>query len=238
MKFLPFLFCLATGALPVAHAQSFCASDGEPAPVALVERFISADCEACWSDVGTPKTTAGQLAIDWIVPSARGDDAPLSAAASRDAPARLQALRRSAPTQTLTVTSPVAGAKGAGKVLPLRVAHGLPVNDYIGTSIEMKPAPAVAASGSPWTAWLLLVEAIPAGTQGTPVLRNLVRNSLQSIWGGDKQLSQSEQSRFFEFRPMRIPPGSDTGRLRVVGWVQDAQGRVLTAAESHCKPAG
>ena len=114
----------------------------------------------------------------------------------------------------------------------------LPVNDYIGTSIEMKPAPAVTASGSPWTAWLLLVEAIPAGTQGTPVARNVVRNSLQSIWGGDKQLSQSEQARFFEFRPMRIPPGSDVGRLRVVGWVQDAQGHVLTAAQSRCKPAG
>lgn len=96
MKSVLYLFCLITSAMPLAHAQSFCASDDQRAPVALVERFISADCEACWSDVRTPKMTAGQLAIDWIVPSSRGDDAVLSPAASRDALLRLEVLSRSA----------------------------------------------------------------------------------------------------------------------------------------------
>lgn len=235
MKSLLYLFCLATCAL--AQAQSFCASDGERTPVALVERFISADCEACWSDASAPKTTSGQLAIDWIVPSARGDDAPLSAAASRDALARLQALGRGAPARALTVTSPVASAKAGAKALPLRVAHGLPFNDYIAASIEMKPAPAVAAS-SPWTAWLVLVETIPAGQEGTPVTRNLTRNALESIWDKHSQLSESEQPRFFESRPMYIPPGAHPERLRVLGWVQDAHGHVLAAAQSRCKPGG
>lgn len=236
MKPLLYLFCLATCTL--AQAQSFCASDGERTPVALVERFISADCEACWSDAGTPKTTGRQVAIDWIVPSARGDDAPLSAAASRDALSRLQALGRSAPTQTLTITSPVGGAKAGAKALPLRVAHGLPFNDYIAASIEMKPAPVAAASSSPWTAWLVLVETIPAGQDGTPVARNLTRNALESIWDTHKQLSKSEQIRFFESRPMYIPPGAHPERLRVLGWVQDARGHVLAAAQSRCKPGG
>lgn len=235
MKSLLYLFCLATCAL--AQAQSFCASDGEPAPVALVERFTSADCEACWSDASTPKTSGRQVAIDWIVPSARGDDAPLSAAASRDALARLQALGRSAPAQALTVASPVTGAQAGAKALPLRAAHGLPFNDYIAASVEMKPVPVMAPDSGPWTAWLVLVETIAAGQDGTPVARNLARNALQSIWDVHKQLSESEQPQFFESRPMYIPPGAHPERLRVVAWVQDAQGRVLAAAQSRCKPA-
>ena len=35
--------------VPAAHAQSSCASDGQPRPVALLERFINADCAACWA---------------------------------------------------------------------------------------------------------------------------------------------------------------------------------------------
>ena len=38
-------------------------------------------------------------------------------------------------------------------------------------------------------------------------------------------------------RPLSIPPGTTPERLRVVGWVQDASGRVLTAAQSVCVPA-
>ena len=235
MKYLLYVFCVITCALPLAHAQSSCASDGEPTPVALMERFINADCEACWSDPATRKVQAGQVAIDWIVPSARGDDAPLSAAASRDALDRLQVLRRAVPAQALTVVSPVASASAGAAALPLRVAHGLAFNDYIGASIEMKPAPPIPAGSGPWTSWLVLVETIPAGKDGTPVARNLARSALQSIWDNGS-LSTSEQPHFFESRPMHIPPGSDPTRLRVLGWVQDAQGHVLTAAQSHCKP--
>ena len=39
------------------HAQSFCASDGQPRPLQLMERFINADCETCWTDPATPKAT-------------------------------------------------------------------------------------------------------------------------------------------------------------------------------------
>jgi hypothetical protein len=33
---------------------------------------------------------------------------------------------------------------------------------------------------------------------------------------------------------MDVPPGMDTGRMKVIGWVQDGQGRVIAAAQSRC----
>ena len=38
-----------------------------------------------------------------------------------------------------------------------------------------------------------------------------------------------------EMRPVRIPEGAKPERLRLVGWVQDAQGRVVAAAQSRCQ---
>jgi hypothetical protein len=222
---------LAVFFLPLAaagvNAQSFCASDGLAQPVALVERFISADCESCWSDAKTAKPGRGELALDWIVPGSRGDDAPLSAAASRDSLSRLQALGRKMPAQA--DTSRVKTARDGRK---LRVAHGLPFSGYIGASIELEPA-----SGGPWKAWLLLVETIPAGTEGSPVERNLVRNALQPAWDGSQPLSKEEQKRFLESRPMSIPEGAKPDRLRVVGWVEDARGRMVALAQSRCATA-
>jgi hypothetical protein len=34
---------------------------------------------------------------------------------------------------------------------------------------------------------------------------------------------------------MNIPEGADPARLRVVGWVEDAHGRIVAAAQSHCR---
>jgi hypothetical protein len=209
------------------HAQSSCSSDGQPRPVGLLERFINADCEVCWSGAGAARPRAGELALDWIVPGSRGDDAPLSAAASRDALSRLEALRRPVPRRAATSQVRLQGAAGQ-----LRVALGLPFNGYIGTSIELKPA-----DRGPWKAWLLLVETIPAGTDGTPVARNLVRNALQPPWDGTRPLSKEEQQRLFESRPMSIPEGANPNRLSVVGWVEDPRGHIRAIAQSRCGPA-
>ena len=209
-----------------AQAPSYCASDGQPRPVALVERFINADCESCWSDPRTPQPRQGELALDWIVPGSRGDDAPLSAAASRDGLARLEALRRPIPQR-----ADLSHRQARPDRHQLRVANGLPFNDYMGASIELKPG-----RGGPWHAWLLLVETIPAGTDGTPTERNLVRNTFQPSWDSTKPLSQRERQRLFEARPMRIPEGADVTRLRAVGWVEDAHGRIIAAAQSRCLP--
>lgn len=225
-----------------AWAQASCASDGQRSPAALLERFISADCEACWSDPATPRVKAGELALDWIVPSAQGDDAPLSAAASRDAVARLQALRMDAPRTAATARHDMATASAA-KAPTLRVAHGVALGGYMGTSIELRPARDAALPHQPLTAWLLLVEQVPAGTDGTPVVRNLVRNAINPPWNMHSQLLTKEQKshpqppapvRLYESRPMSIPSGANPEHLRVVGWVEDASGRVIASAASAC----
>lgn len=227
-----------------AWAQSSCSSDGQRPPAALVERFISADCDTCWADPATPKVKAAELALDWIVPSAKGDEAPLSAAASRDALARLLALRMEAPRTASSTRHNVAAATAATS-LALRVAHGVALGGYMGTSIELKPARGATRPPQPLTAWLLMVEEVPAGTDGTPVARNLVRNVLQPALVFNSTLLNIEQikklkslkpSRLFESRPMSIPAGANPERLRVVGWVEDASGRVIASAASRCSP--
>jgi hypothetical protein len=231
MKFrlaLPLLVSMALLVLPAAHAQSSCSSDGQTRPVALMERFISADCEACWSDVAAARPARSALVLDWIVPGSRGDDAPLSAAASRDSLARLEALGISPPERAQTRLQRVMPRGGAA----LRVAHGLPFNDYIAASIAQKPP-----GRGTQTAWLALVETIPAGTEGTPVERNLVRNLLVTPWERASLRTRAERARFLESRSMSIPANAKAERLRVVGWVQDKQGRITSIAQSNCAAA-
>ena len=210
---LAFAVAFATGA---ANAQSSCSSDGQAPPTGLLERFINADCEGCWADVKPPRPAARQVAVDWIAPGSRGDDAPLSAAATRDALARLDALRVKRPPSSDSKLRTV-----QGNAQTLRVAHGLPFNGYIGASIELK-----SGNGGPWTAWLLLVETVSAGVEGTVVERNLVRNALQVSWDG--------KTKTLESRSMGIPEGAKPERLRVVGWVEDARGRIRAIAQSKC----
>jgi hypothetical protein len=225
----PFLIYLLTLLPFSSYAQSYCASDGQPRPVQLLERFINADCDNCWTDPATPKPSAGAIALDWIVPGAKGDDAALAAAASRDGLIRLQALRQPPPARASTASHRVKALTGSS----LRVAHGLELGGYVGASIELKPIP-LAAKAQPWTAWLALVETLPAGTEGSPVARNLVRNLFQPNWDGRKPLSKDEQNRFFEQRSMGITQGVDASRLRVIGWVEDQTGQVVAAAASQC----
>ena len=227
MKHLACLLLSATAMLG-AQAQSSCSSDGQRTPVAVVERFTSADCENCWSDTTARSAPLRTLVLDWIVPSPRGDEAPLSAAATRDANDRLAALHRAAPTASYSNQTPV-----AKRPYRMRVAHGLPFNGYIGASMEL-PQSEVRPVPLPVTGWLVLVETIAAGTEGTPVERNLVRNSLTRTWDGRHQLSKDEQKRLWESRPMGLGATARPERLRVVGWVEDAHGRIITAAQSRC----
>ena len=201
-----------------AAAQPSCSSDGQPPPAGLLERFINADCEGCWTDLKTAGPGRGELVLDWIVPGSRGDDAPLSAAASRDALARLQALGRDVPAHGLDVHG-----KRRGRPPGLRVAQGLAFNGYMGASIELRER-----APGPWRAWLLLVEAIPPGSERTPVARNVVRNVLQVSWGAGGPGARSEA------RPMNLPEGARPDRLRVVGLLEDARGRLRGIAQSRC----
>jgi hypothetical protein len=223
--------CLAWVLLSAAPCAAWaqgasCSSDGQARPLVLLERFINADCAECWTDPATPKAAERALAIDWIVPGSRGEEAPLSAVATRDGTDRLKALGRPVPAR-----SDVQQSRLLAAARTVRVAHGPPFNGYLGVSIELKPA-----GKGPWKAWLALVESLPAGTEGSPVPRNLVRNVFQPPWDLPRLPSKAEQKRLFDSRAMRIPEGADPQRLLVVGWVQDARGRIRAIAQSRCAP--
>jgi len=216
------LLCLGHAS---AQAQATCSSDEQKPASLLLERFINADCEACWLDANSPQPARGQIAIDWIVPGSQGDDASLSAAATRDGLERLKALNRPVPRQAANTSLALASP---GPDL-LRVAHGPALNGYLGTSIEWRPPENLLV---PVTAWLVLVENLPPGTEGTVVPRRLVRNALTLEWPA---VLVGNPPRHFEARPMRIPDGAQPDRLALVGWIEDANGRMLSSAFSRCE---
>ena len=211
--------CLA--ALPLA-GQALCTSDDVAQPAALLERFISADCADCWRDAGTPTPGANTLVLDWIVPGRQGDDAPLSAAASEDALERLHLLGRKTPQRSDAVTS-----RRAAKPLALRLAQGAVFNDYVGASIELKNP-----THERWRAWLLLVEQLPAGVEGSPVARNVVRNVFRPDWG---RTAAQAPGRLAETRSMRIREDAQPDRLRLVGVLHDGRGRIRAITQTECR---
>ena len=200
-------------------------------PGALFERFINANCATCWTDTTTPTAPSGALSLDWIVPGSQGDEAALSAAASGDAPTRLQALQRVRPDTQSHHESRVDALSG----VTLRVARGPTVGGYVGVSISLT-LPRGTSPAWPLSVWMVLVEALPSGTEGSLVPRNLVRNVLQPLWNKGEQLLNKDGMSFNELRAMSVPEGAHADRLEVAGWVQDAQGRILAAAQSACPP--
>ena len=208
-------------------AQSSCSNDGRRVPVVLAERFISANCELCWS---TPSANVASrtTVLDWIVPSPLGDGAPLSAAALPEAAYRLASIH---------VNSPATVSEHRKNVIArpyrLRVAHGMAVGGYAGAAIEMPVSPVRLPPG-PLQAWLALVEHIPAGLEGTPSPRNLVRSTFSRTWTAHDIALARTEGLLRETRAMGLGASANPQRLRVIGWVEDARGQVLAAAQSHC----
>lgn len=222
---------------PAASARGFvaCSSDAQAVPRRLIERFISADCDACWQQA--PPYAAGQApvpadaVIDWVLPGRQGDEAPLSAVALRDALWRLEARGIDARTASATPSQVLLPDQRRLVDPPrLRVAHGSALLGHVGVSVEMSPA-----RGGPWTVWLVLTEQVPAGTDGTPVARDLVRGSLRLDWSARAAPGvAATPAPWRERRVMQLPEGINPERLRLTAWAEDAQGRVATMARSAC----
>lgn len=207
-------------ALPLA-AQALCTSDDVPPTTAVLERFINADCAECWRDPRTPRPERGALVLDWIIPGRQGTDAPLSVVASDDAMERLYALKLQVPERSTAATS-----RRQGHPVPLRLAQGDAFNDYVGTSMELKEP-----GREPWRAWLVLVEQLPAGTEGSPVERNLVRNVFRPDWAN---VMRRVPGRLAEARAMQIREGARPERLRLVALLQDGRGRIRAITRTEC----
>ena len=196
---------LASGSAQ-AQAVANCSSDGRTAPRWLVERFMSADCTACWGDTNLPRPPRGAATLDWVAPSAIDEDAPMAAVARPEALERLQALGHSADDLREWEHRSAVGARGHRP--RLRVAHGLAVGDHIGASLAFH-APANAAHGT-FTAWLALAEWLPAGTEGSPVARVLVRNVLTAPIDASSSRARSTAS----CRPTPTPASAPTATPR------------------------
>lgn len=222
---LPFaiaLLTLASSTPAPAQQAPLCASDGQPVPRMLLERFINADCADCWRNAA-PAAPRTAVVLDWILPGQQGDEAPLSAVARREALQRLESLGEIPPDRQSSLSNKVRGGH-----YQVRVAHGLVLNGYVGASLRFTSRAALA---EPLTGWLALVEHVPAGTEGSPVPRVLMRNLLTEPIAARPVGTMGQL-----WRPMNVPPGAHPDRLGVVGWVSDAHGHVLAAAQSLCPP--
>lgn len=209
---LGMLVCAASAAQGLS-----CSNDGRPAPTALLERFMDADCSACWSAPSAPPPAAALL-LDWVLPSPRGEEAAMSAVALSEAADRLEALGPQAAPQHLS-------RRAASH--RLRVVQGFAFNGYLGATLSYTPR-----SGRPYTAWMLLVEQLPAGREGSAVARQLVRAAVE-IRPGTRG---GRPSAIQDTRAFRVPEGANVEQLRVLAWVQDDRGRLLGLGQSHCGP--
>lgn len=196
-----------------------------PAYDTLLERFIPAECEACWQSAAEPKGTP--IVLDWIVPGPRGDDAPLAAAALREAGVRAGRIAQTATTSRRHALPAVAG-------LSLEVEDGPAFNGYLAAQIRVERDASrggrSATAGA--AAYLALVEQVRAGEEGTPIDRMLVRAVV-----GPLPLGEGETKHLHAFR---LPQGSRPVRLTAVGWVEAPGGKLLAAARVEpdgCVPA-
>ncbi len=207
-------------------ALCFCTQAACPAPMAsaLLERFIAADCESCWS-TGTATTVTGApvpFVLDWIVPSPRGDDAALSPAALAEATARAGALPPAGLLQRHQVLT-------AQRGLNVSVQGGPAWYGYIGIRLHVQRRSAALPAGA--AGYLALVENIPAGDEGTPIERRLVR-----ALAGPLPLDRDRPSTD-HLHALRIPLGARAERLAAVGWVEGPSGKVIaltTASRGNC----
>ncbi|WP_295641269.1 hypothetical protein [uncultured Methylibium sp.] len=208
------LLVVAAAVTAVAQAAPSC-----PAPRQVVERFVPADCEACWAEPGAalPGST---WVLDWIAPSPRGAEAALAVAALAEAAERLDALEAApAAVSTQVFRWTVRARPGPA----LRVAGGPAWNGYLGLELTARGKPPAGA-----VAYLALVEDVPAGSEGTAVARRLVRavaGPLPLDAGGRVST---------QLRALRIPEGARAERLRGAAWWVDGRQQLGGLALEGC----
>jgi hypothetical protein len=185
-------------------------------PTRLVERFVPADCERCWSEAAPFTRAAGALVLDWIVPA--GDDAPMASAALPEATARAGRMPAARTAVHETRLHP-------SEFPHLRIVDGPAWNGYIGLRLLVTrhgrlPEGAVA--------YAALVEEVPAGNEGSGVERHLVR----ALAGPMGLAELNSEPKTEHLRAVTVPVGGRVDRLSSVAWIQTPDGRVLAAGQS------
>ncbi len=221
----PMRRCLATVALLLGAAPLAGAADALDCgvPGSLNERFMSADCAGCWQ--ATPPAVPGDrrepvLDLDWVVPGRQGASAPLAIAALPEATARATRAGPLSPDETLVHLQPLRVQRS----LRVTVEDGPGWNGYLAAQLRIEVDARLAPGRL--AAYLALAEEIPAGEDGSPVARRLVRSVV-----GPLPLDGLAPGHPAEFlRAMRLPETPRPERLRAVGWVESEAGRPIAAA--------
>ncbi len=184
-------------------------------PTVLIERVMSAACEPCWREA-TPAPDAGAVVLDWIAPA--GDDAPMAAVAQPDA------LKRAVPAAGATTLhrSPLPHRRRPA----LTVNSGLPVNGYVGLRISVFKHAVLPPDAE---AFLVLTERVPAGSEGSPIARQVVHG----VAGPISLVGLATRRELAHWFAIRLPDTAQPERLAAVGWLQTAQGEVIAAAQSE-----
>jgi hypothetical protein len=212
-------------ALPFAAVSSAMAAPlcKVPAPLRMVERFMSADCESCWAAQALKSEAKRAVMLDWIVPA--GDAAPLAAGAVNEATARVGAMSSGITTMRSTSLKTAAPR--------LRIADGPAWNGYVGLQLTVNRQGKLPDGA---VAYIALVERVAAGSEGSAIARQLVRNVVGPL--SLEELATTTPVR--HFRAMRLPEAARVEKLSSVAWVQSADGVVLAAtqsADNKCKIA-
>ena len=214
--------------MATAAARADDAAPSAPCPrgtAGVLERFIDADCTTCWTDGAVSRPAADEWLLDWIVPTASGDDAPLAAAAPPDASAR--ARRALGKTVEGGFTTPHRTAASSGGSLQLRVRSGPAWNGYIAVQVDASGRVPVGA-----TAWIALVESVAAGTSGSVVPRQLVRSV-----SGPLTPDALRSGRPWQYlQAMRWPDTAKPARLQARAWIENSGGRIVAMAGERCAP--
>jgi hypothetical protein len=209
------------GAQPVAtpSATPACPRAG----AAVVERFISADCADCWSAADVASVPPQVWSFDWIAQTSAGSESPLASAANGEAQDRARRAGGPSPTgtQVLTVRSTLPRTAR----LKLSVQSGPAWNGYFGLRLEARGR--VPAGSS---AWLALVELIPANSEGSVAERQLVRSV-----AGPLPLDTLRPDRATShLRALRWPETAQPTRLQARGWIEAPDGALLAIASDRC----
>jgi len=205
---------VAPDAVPCALAQA-----------ALFERFISAECSACWTDAATPVAGSDAWLLDWIVPSARGDQAPLSPAAPDEAAARARRVLNTGVNDNDARTTVHRTSARTTSAAKLTVASGPAFNGYFGVQIDGRGRAPVDSG-----VWVALVESVPAGTDGTLVPRQLVR----TVAGPFRPHELGSGKAWRVLQAMRWPETAKPERLLARAWIERADGRLVAMAGERC----
>ena len=201
---------------------------------------MAADCADCWAAAGSSRAGATAAAIgwrfDWITPAT--DAAPLALAALPEAAERAQ--RAGIPPP------PAGGQRQLGRPaaarlpgLALAVASGPAWQGYFGVELKLqRGVPNSLPAGS--SAWLALVERVPAGSEGSAIARELVRTVAGPLpllgppAAPGAASKASAGAPLTHLRALRWPETAQPARLQARAWIEGPDGRILAVAADRC----